>query len=94
MPVIKDVRAIEVLDSRGNPTIKAFVTLCDGSTGSAIVPSGASTGSIACPNIAMNDSSFMPPSSLCSLLCSLFSVLCTLFSVLCTLYSVLCTLNQ
>lgn len=44
MPVIKDVRAIEVLDSRGNPTIKAFITLCDGSTGSAIVPSGASTG--------------------------------------------------
>lgn len=44
MPVIKGVRAIEVLDSRGNPTIKAFVTLCDGSTGSAIVPSGASTG--------------------------------------------------
>ena len=44
MPVIKDVRAIEVLDSRGNPTIKAFVTLCDGSTGSAVVPSGASTG--------------------------------------------------
>lgn len=44
MPVIKDVRAIEVLDSRGNPTIKAFVTLCNGSTGSAIVPSGASTG--------------------------------------------------
>ncbi|WP_086225986.1 phosphopyruvate hydratase [Campylobacter devanensis] len=44
MPVIKDVRAIEVLDSRGNPTIKTFVTLCDGSTGSAIVPSGASTG--------------------------------------------------
>lgn len=44
MPVIKNVRAIEVLDSRGNPTIKAFVTLCDGSTGSAIVPSGASTG--------------------------------------------------
>lgn len=44
MPVIKDVRAIEVLDSRGNPTIKAFVTLCDGNTGSAIVPSGASTG--------------------------------------------------
>ena len=41
MPVIKDIKAIEVLDSRGNPTIKAFVTLCDGSTGSAIVPSGA-----------------------------------------------------
>ena len=44
MLVIKDIKAIEVLDSRGNPTIKAFVTLCDGSTGSAIVPSGASTG--------------------------------------------------
>ena len=44
MPVSKDRKGIEVLDRRGNPTIKAFVTLCDGSTGSAIVPSGASTG--------------------------------------------------
>lgn len=41
---IENVSAIEVMDSRGNPTIKATVELSDGSTGSAIVPSGASTG--------------------------------------------------
>ncbi len=41
---IEKVHAIEVLDSRGNPTIKATVCLSDGSSGSAIVPSGASTG--------------------------------------------------
>lgn len=44
MPVIKSVKAIEVLDSRGNPTLKVKVKLCDGSVGDAIVPSGASTG--------------------------------------------------
>ena len=42
MLVIEDLRAYEVLDSRGNPTIKAQVCLSDGSTGEAIVPSGAS----------------------------------------------------
>ncbi|HEW91037.1 MAG TPA: phosphopyruvate hydratase [Thermotogaceae bacterium] len=41
---IIDIRAREVLDSRGNPTIEAEVYLEDGSLGSAIVPSGASTG--------------------------------------------------
>lgn len=45
MLVIEDVRAYEVLDSRGNPTVKAEITLSDGSVGKAIVPSGASTGS-------------------------------------------------
>ncbi|EAI9053818.1 phosphopyruvate hydratase [Campylobacter upsaliensis] len=45
MLIIKDVRAFEVLDSRGNPSVKAEVILSDGSSGSAIVPSGASTGS-------------------------------------------------
>ncbi len=39
------VDALEILDSRGNPTIKAFVTTDCGVTGSASVPSGASTGS-------------------------------------------------
>jgi len=42
---IIDVRGFEVLDSRGNPTIMAEVTLEDGSMGSAFAPSGASTGS-------------------------------------------------
>jgi len=41
---ISDVHAREVLDSRGNPTVEAVVTLSDGVTGSAVVPSGASTG--------------------------------------------------
>lgn len=36
--------ALEVLDSRGNPTVEADLTLDDGSHGSAMVPSGASTG--------------------------------------------------
>jgi len=42
---IVDVRAFEVLDSRGNPTVMAEVTLDDNSVGSACAPSGASTGS-------------------------------------------------
>lgn len=41
---IKNVEGYEVLDSRGNPTVAARVTLCDGSVGFAISPSGASTG--------------------------------------------------
>jgi len=41
---IVDVRAFEVLDSRGNPTVMAEVTLADDSMGSACAPSGASTG--------------------------------------------------
>ena len=44
MSGIKDVRAREVLDSRGNPTVEVDITLEDGSTGRAAVPSGASTG--------------------------------------------------
>jgi enolase len=41
---IADIRAREILDSRGNPTIEADVRLDDGSLGRAGVPSGASTG--------------------------------------------------
>ena len=44
MIYIEDVVANEVLDSRGNPTVRVTVTLSDGTTESAIVPSGASTG--------------------------------------------------
>jgi enolase len=44
MPIIYDVFAREVLDSRGNPTIEVDVTLESGLSGRAIVPSGASTG--------------------------------------------------
>ena len=41
---ILDVHAIEILDSRANPTLEVTVTLKDGFCGSAAVPSGASTG--------------------------------------------------
>jgi len=44
MPVIKHIDALEILDSRGNPTLQVSVTTDTGSTGLASVPSGASTG--------------------------------------------------
>jgi enolase len=44
MPTIKQILAREILDSRGNPTIEADVTLDNGIMGRAAVPSGASTG--------------------------------------------------
>ncbi len=45
MSSIANIQAFEVLDSRGNPTIEAEVTLASGEVGSACAPSGASTGS-------------------------------------------------
>jgi len=42
---ITDIRAREILDSRGNPTVEADVELANGMVGAACVPSGASTGS-------------------------------------------------
>lgn len=45
MTEIVDIRAREILDSRGNPTVEAEVELANGLIGSACVPSGASTGS-------------------------------------------------
>ncbi|HEY2596333.1 MAG TPA: phosphopyruvate hydratase, partial [Chloroflexota bacterium] len=44
MSLIVDVRARQILDSRGNPTIEVDVRLADGTLGRAEVPSGASTG--------------------------------------------------
>ena len=44
MIYIEDVAAMEVMDSRGNPTVRATVSLSDGTMASATVPSGASTG--------------------------------------------------
>lgn len=44
MSTILDIRAREILDSRGNPTIETDVTLTSGAAGRAAVPSGASTG--------------------------------------------------
>ena len=41
---IRSIQAIEIIDSRGNPTIEVEVGLSDGASGRAAVPSGASTG--------------------------------------------------
>jgi len=43
-PKIDSIRALEIIDSRGNPTVRVTVTLCNGLCASASVPSGASTG--------------------------------------------------
>jgi enolase len=45
MSAIKDVIGLEIIDSRGNPTVEAEVVLASGARGRAAVPSGASTGS-------------------------------------------------
>ncbi|MEX1667655.1 phosphopyruvate hydratase [Zhongshania guokunii] len=45
MAEIVDIKAYEILDSRGNPTVEADVVLASGAVGSACAPSGASTGS-------------------------------------------------
>lgn len=44
MPIIDSISALQMLDSRGNPTIKVYVTTISGAYGTALVPSGASTG--------------------------------------------------
>ncbi len=52
---IKSIEALEILDSRGNPTVEASVILEDGSVGRAAVPSGASTGSYEAVELRDND---------------------------------------
>ncbi|MFH1087782.1 MAG: phosphopyruvate hydratase, partial [Chloroflexota bacterium] len=44
MSIIEAIRAREILDSRGNPTVEVEMELMDGTVGIAAVPSGASTG--------------------------------------------------
>ncbi|MDA1300518.1 MAG: phosphopyruvate hydratase [Proteobacteria bacterium] len=55
MTEIADIRAWEILDSRGNPTVEAAVELEDGAIGTACVPSGASTGSREALELRDND---------------------------------------
>ncbi len=52
---IKDIRAIEILDSRGNPTLRAYVELENGIIGVSSVPSGASTGTHEAHELRDND---------------------------------------
>ncbi len=55
MPLIKSVHALEILDSRGNPTLKVTVTTDEGICGTAAVPSGASTGTHEAVELRDND---------------------------------------
>ncbi|HZF71223.1 phosphopyruvate hydratase [Sulfuricurvum sp.] len=59
MIFIDEVSAIEVMDSRGNPTVKATVQLSDGTRESAVVPSGASTGKREALELRDGDSRYM-----------------------------------
>jgi enolase len=52
---ITRIDALEVLDSRGNPTVEAVLQLADGSECRAITPSGASTGSNEAVELRDND---------------------------------------
>ena len=56
MPFIKSIKALEILDSRGLPTLEVDVILDDGYSGRAAVPSGASTGSYEAVELRDNDS--------------------------------------
>mgnify|MGYP002796997894 CR=1 FL=1 len=55
MSKIKDIKAREILDSRGNPTVEVDVLLESGAKGRAAVPSGASTGSKEALELRDND---------------------------------------
>ena len=54
---IESVKGLEVLDSRGNPTVQVEVVTIDGSVGVAMVPSGASTGSFEAVELRDGDKS-------------------------------------
>ena len=55
MTIIKTLKAREIIDSRGFPTLEAEITLNDGSTALGAVPSGASTGSLEACELRDND---------------------------------------
>ncbi|HCJ67394.1 MAG TPA: phosphopyruvate hydratase, partial [Elusimicrobia bacterium] len=57
MAKIKQIKAREILDSRGNPTVEAEIILDDGTLGRAAVPSGASTGTYEALELRDNDPS-------------------------------------
>ena len=59
MSSISDVRAREILDSRGNPTVEVEVTLEDDSVGRAAVPSGASTGAFEAVELRDGDERYL-----------------------------------
>jgi enolase len=65
MSVIVDIRAREILDSRGNPTVEVEVMTENGIMGRAAVPSGASTGKYEAVELRDNDKSIYGCSKSC-----------------------------
>ena len=59
MSIIQIVKGRQVFDSRGNPTVQAEVILQDGSIGTAIVPSGASTGRYEAHELRDNNKNYL-----------------------------------
>ena len=55
---IKKISALEILDSRGNPTVRTYVELEDGTKATSSVPSGASTGQNEAIELRDNDSRY------------------------------------
>ena len=64
MAIIKNIKARQILDSRGNPTIEVDTYLEDGTIGRAAVPSGASTGKYEAVELRDNDTTYMGKSVL------------------------------
>ena len=56
--IIEDIYAREILDSRGNPTVEVTATLMGGAQGTAMVPSGASTGKYEAVELRDGDKDF------------------------------------
>ena len=67
MTKIKDIKAREILDSRGNPTVEVDVILENGIIGRAAVPSGASTGEREALELRDGGNRFMSKNSFVSL---------------------------
>ncbi len=59
MTTIKSIKAREILDSRGNPTVEVDVELADGAFGRAAVPSGASTGAFEAVELRDGDERYL-----------------------------------
>ena len=78
MQKISTVNAIQVFDSRGIPTISCKITLEDGTSASAMVPSGASTGSKEALELRDNDISYHGKSVIkCWSKCNISNITCS-----------------
>ena len=80
MTYIKEIRAREILDSRGNPTVEADVILSDGSVGRSAAPSGASTGIYEAHELRDGDPARYGGKGVLSAVENINSLICSLFT--------------